>query len=621
MSSDSSPTIDIASYPAAGDVGAAPDARPGPPPIPVPSGGIPPPPPDVSPAPIAQVPYVSPPAPPTAGAPGEPSSPDETFGKRLGRLPLLFLLRLVNWYREDGFWYVTSTVAHAVGLFSLALISMAIPRSVVFQQEAPSFEAAEVDRSPPPDIARFEVGKAPLDPTVLDTESLMMTKDQPVGGQTAKYFDDSSEFEEAGGGTVTDQQGPKLGGLGGFSVKDLPGPAGRGGVGVGVGLGRNPGSGGAGEGFGSRGKGHRDALLGAFGGTRASERAVGAALNWLARHQTPHGKWSLDFRRQCKGGACSGSGVAQSDAAATALALLPFLAAGQTHKSRGPYQQTIAKGIAWLVKQQRPDGDLSAGCDQPMYAHGLATLAFCEAYGMTHDEHIGPAARLAVGFIVRAQNEATGGWRYRPNSTDSDTSVFGWQIMALKSARIAGLPVDSMVFDNAQRWLRAVAKGEHLGLYCYQPYQEVRLTMTAVGMLSRQYMGIDPKDPSILEGKRSLMENLPDNMLGRNTYYWYYATLVMHNFADAEWDAWNRKMRRALIESQCKDGCATGSWDPDKPTPDAWGPQGGRLMTTSLSTLSLEVYYRYLPLFSGDSFLPKRAAAAIPERAEEKKPE
>ena len=105
-----------------------------------------------------------------------------------------------------------------------------------------------------------------------------------------------------------------------------------------------------------------------------------------------------------------------------------------------------------------------------MYAHGLATIALCEAYGMTHDEHVGIAARLAVAYIERAQNESTGGWRYQPGDA-GDTSVFGWQIMALKSAQLAGLPVNSIVFDNAQRWLHSVAKGEHLGLYSYQPYR------------------------------------------------------------------------------------------------------------------------------------------------------
>jgi hypothetical protein len=281
------------------------------------------------------------------------------------------------------------------------------------------------------------------------------------------------------------------------------------------------------------------------------------------------------------------------------LALLPFLAAGQTHKSKGPYQQTIHKGVQWLIRQQRSNGDLAGGCEQPMYAHGMAAIALCEAYGMTHDERVGVAARQAVSFIERAQNESTGGWRYQPGDA-GDTSVFGWEIMALKSAQMAGIPVNSIVFDNGRRWLHSVAKGEHLGLYCYQPYQQVTPSMTAVGMLCQQYMGINPKDPSMLEGKRCLLENMPDNNIGRNTYYWYYGTLAMHNFMDADWDKWNRKMRRALIESQCRNGCAEGSWDPEKPVADTWGKNGGRLMTTSFSTLMLEVYYRYLPLFKVD---------------------
>jgi hypothetical protein len=181
--------------------------------------------------------------------------------------------------------------------------------------------------------------------------------------------------------------------------------------------------------------------------------------------------------------------------------------------------------------------------------------------------------------------------------------------MALKSALLAGLPVDSAVLDNSQKWLHSVAKGEHLGLYSYQPYQQVTPTLTAVGMLCRQYLGVDPKSAEMREGKNALLENLPDSTVGRSTYYWYYATQAMHNFGPCDdWDTWNRKMRRVLIESQEKDtaGCATGSWDPAHPTADAWGQDGGRLMTTSLSALILEVYYRYLPLFQTDSFVPGR---------------
>jgi len=259
------------------------------------------------------------------------------------------------------------------------------------------------------------------------------------------------------------------------------------------------------------------------------------------------------------------------------------------------------------VCQCLADGDLAGSAPQPMYSHGIATLVLCEAYGMTHDEHIGIAARKAIAYIERAQNQSTGGWRYEPGEA-GDTSVFGWQIMALKSAQLGGISVNSAIFDNAQKWLRSVAKGEHMGLYSYQPYREVTPTMTAVGMLCRQYLGVNPKDPAMLEGKGCLLENLPDGSLLRNAYYWYYGTLAMHNFADSDWDAWNRKMRRVLIESQERQGCAMGSWDPEKPTADAWGAQGGRLMVTAMNALTLEVYYRWLPLFRTDSYVQGRSA-------------
>ena len=186
-----------------------------------------------------------------------------------------------------------------------------------------------------------------------------------------------------------------------------------------------------------------------------------------------------------------------------------------------------------------------------------------------------------------------------------DTSVFGWQMMALKSWR--NWPAWQSirpVLENAQKWLRQVAKGEHLGMFCYQPYREVTPSMTAVGMLCSQYLGVGRNDPPMVEGMHYLLANLPDNTLLRDTYYWYYATLSMHNIGGAEWDSWNRKMRRVLIESQVKGGCAEGSWDPVKPTLDSWGEKGGRVMMTSFNAMTLEVYYRYLPLFNTDSPVP-----------------
>jgi hypothetical protein len=517
--------------------------------------------------------------------------------------------KMKDWFLENGCWYLGSATFHAVALFCIGLIAIAMPHAVSDQAapppvfETPAADASEVD------IAKFDLGNAPLEITKLDISTLEQLKALPAGRSTHAIHDTPDADSDEGGGRPSDQAGPELGGMGGPSVANLPGPGGEGGVGTGHGTGNSFGSGGPGEGFGQRFGRHRDT-------TPAGERAVGAALNWIARHQTPQGKWSLDFRHQCKGGTCSGPGAVQSDVAATAMAILPFLGAGQTQKSKGIYRQTISKGLTWLMRQEDRDGKFADHYgERPMYAQGLATIALCEAYGMTRDESVGAAARRAVAYVQRAQNPGTGGWRYHPGES-GDTSVFGWQIMALKSAQLAGLAVDSLVFDNAQKWLRSVARGDHRGLYAYQPYREVSPTMTAVGLLCRQYLGVDPKDPSVIEGKSSLMENLPDPKTEVNCYYWYYATLAMHNFIDADWDAWNRKMRRTLIESQAREGCATGSWDPDKPTADAWGALGGRLMTTSFNALTLEVPYRYSALFRTDPVSRKQGNKGIPKPAD-----
>jgi hypothetical protein len=501
-----------------------------------------------------------------------------------------------HWMRTEGRWYGASALVHLLALMCLLFAPIAIVATQ--HSDAPTFVSPAEEKFEPVDLTHFHLGDPPLDPTELTTESLKLL--QPPS-QTAQFNDNSPVFKEAGGGTPEESKLPSLGGLGGFSVKSFASGAqvhGRGGVGSGQGFGTHAGVGGAGEGFGTRGSGHREALSG-LGGTHATERAVAAALYWLSRHQETAGNWSLShFNSHCTDHPCSGRSELREDSGATALALLTFLAAGQTHKSDGPYRDAIHKGIFWLVKKQSSEGNLAVGNDQPMYSHGLATIALCEAYGMTHDPHVGGAAQSAVAYIERAQDQNSGGWRYVPQSF-GDTSVFGWQVMALKSAQMAGLAVNTMCLEKGELWLNLVAKGSNRGLYAYQQYREASPTMTAVGMLCRQYMGARSDTPAMLEGKEYLKEYPPINSENsvRDTYYWYYATQVMFNLGGPDWDNWNRMMRRTLIETQCKSGCAMGSWDPERPTLDIWGMKGGRIVSTALSTLTLEVYYRYLPLY------------------------
>ncbi len=537
--------------------------------------------------------------------------------------------RVRTWFLEEGPWWLCSFVFHLVLICALALLGGKAVQKLI-GDEAPVLDAAKDDAANLGDVKPFEVGETPVDPTELNTDTLTL---DPPGqlAQDEKYYDDNPVFSERGGGVVPNTKEPNLGGLG-MDIHGIgPGAAvkGKGGVGVGVGTGIHPGAGGEGTGFGGRGTGHRKAMLARSGGTQQSERAVAAALNWLARHQSANGSWGLmAYKARCKDATCSGPGQAgDRPAAATALGLLPFLAAGQTHKSKGPYREHIAAGIRFLTTHQKSNGDLRIGMHDQMYDHGLAAITLCECYGMSGDSALRSHAQSALNFIVDAQDPKGGGWRYEPRM-EGDTSVVGWQLMALKSGQMAYLPVNPAVFDKAKTFLKSVSfGGQYGGRFSYMPGRQSvsgddRAT-TAIALLCHQYMHMPRTNPVMVEGTAYLMDNLPD-VESYNLYYWYYATQVLHNQPSRgqDWETWNRKMRRLLIDTQSKDGCAAGSWNCTNGK-DQWAEHGGRLMMTSLAALTLEVYYRYLPLYkldteSGGGNPP--ADAAKPEKPE-KQPE
>ena len=369
---------------------------------------------------------------------------------------------LREWFRESGYWYITSAVAHAILFVLLAIVMTMLPGMNPFKawgdSETITLDATNVQEAPDGGLVHVNVGEASLEPTPFKPEDLVA----PPAAQSGFYVDESEKVVEPGGGRHSDKTNDLFGGLGGLSLPNLPGPAGGGGLGNSRGESNKPGVGeGIGGGFGGRGSGNRKQISGPTGGTPAADQAVKGGLNWLARHQAPAGNWSLQHSKYCKhGGSCSGEGSIQHDAGATALALLAFQAAGQTHKlASGPYHRQCQKAISWLMKHQNPrTGDLSAGDPQPMYSHGLATIALCEAYAMTRDAAVGAAATKAVRLIEQGQNEVLGGWRYHPGSHDADTSVTGWQVMALKSAQMAGIGVNSQCFEGVRKWLASVAQ-------------------------------------------------------------------------------------------------------------------------------------------------------------------
>ena len=337
------------------------------------------------------------------------------------------------------------------------------------------------------------------------------------------------------------------------------------------------------------------------GGTSFTEAAVSRGLRWLAQVQNKDGSWSLANYSK------SGNPRNKGDAAGTALALLPFLGAGQTHEF-GVHRKTVAKGLAWLLDNQKESGDLRINFpgQAGMYAHGHAAIVLCEAFAMTGDQRFKEPAQKAIRFIENSQHRQ-GGWRYRPKQA-GDTSVLGWQLMAIQSARAAdaGIEVDPSTIKLADYYLdQAVYRGRggkkstrNLptgSLYTYQSGEgRVTAPMTAEAILCRMYLGWTRDDPRVIEAIRWLVEHNMPSERDRNVYYWYYATQVMHHYGGEVWELWNRKMREILVSGQTTSGRNAGSWNPKG---YEWGDQGGRIYVTSLSVCTLEVYYRHLPIF------------------------
>ena len=330
--------------------------------------------------------------------------------------------------------------------------------------------------------------------------------------------------------------------------------------------------------------GMKETLLLAYGGDATTEAAVQKGLEWLKRNQNRDGTWSL------KGPFSSGA-LGEDKTAATAMAMIAFQGAGHTHKST-TYGKTVRKGWQALKKMQRDNGDFWRGTIQHhrLYAQAQATIAACELYGMTKESMYRQPAQSAIDYAVKIQDRL-GGWKYEPQF-GSDTSVTGWFVMALQSAKMAGLNVPTSTLQNVSKYLdRASQSGG--ATYGYEPGSGPSYSMTAEGLLCRQYLGWKHDDARLQAGIRYLTA-LPNDWENRDVYYWYYATQTLHHMGGAVWENWNREMKQQLPTSQTQEGPERGSWSPEG---DAWGTQGGRLYTTCLCLYMLEVYYRHLPIY------------------------
>lgn len=340
-----------------------------------------------------------------------------------------------------------------------------------------------------------------------------------------------------------------------------------------------------------------------YGGTDASEQAVEASLKWFVEHQHPDGYWDGSEHGSGKvlideNGINRRRAGINADTGLSSLAVLAFLGAGYTHEE-GPYALQIDKALHWIVDQQREDGFLGHNATRyaAMYCHGITTYALAEAYGMqsdpTSNAYLRKALEKAVGYIVKNQH-AGGSWRYVPGQ-EGDMSMFGWQLMALKSADIAGIPIPDDTKSKLIVFLKSMSRGERNGLAGYRLGERENPTMTAEALFCKQMLGIKRANAASVEAVEYIMAH-PPKRSEENLYYWYYATLSMYQYGGEPWQKWNGMLRDQLVDIQVKNGDDAGSWDPK----GEWGPYGGRVYSTALATLCLEVYYRFLPLYRMD---------------------
>ena len=355
------------------------------------------------------------------------------------------------------------------------------------------------------------------------------------------------------------------------------------------------------------------------GGSAGSENAVQAALRWLAAHQDRDGRWDpKGFTKYCPpedrvSGAPGRIFKWPFDLGVTGLATLAFLGAGNTPEE-GPYRDTTRRAVQYLLRAQQASGAFST--EPPVltkladgkvvrarrisiYSQAIVTLALAETLAMTGREDLRRPVERAVDFLVRSQQDL-GGWDYFQFRTGrNDSSVTGWVVMALKSASAAGVRVPPETWYRLFGFIESVSRPEGYLRYT-NTQRRFGIALAAVGLLSREYLGW-PRDAEDLAVTAELLladppdwEKLADYPDLHSMYYWYYGTLALHHLGGSYWERWNRATRDMLIGRQETQGHRSGSWAPA----GLWGRQhAGRIYSTALNALNLEIYYRYLPLY------------------------
>ncbi|MCW8133849.1 MAG: hypothetical protein KIS92_26110 [Planctomycetota bacterium] len=316
------------------------------------------------------------------------------------------------------------------------------------------------------------------------------------------------------------------------------------------------------------------------------EEAVKRACDWLAKNQDKEGGLKSSY-----------------SVAATGLAGLAWLATGST-PHEGPYAENIRRAINFLLKCQAKNGYISENGGygpSSMYGHGYSTQFLTQAYGMVRDQELGTklhdAVQRAVNLIEGTQNQF-GGWNGSPNGAltdDGSGAVAIMQITALRAAQSCGVSTKEKVIDKSKKYLIEMTNEQ--GWYAYnwnsRGYGNSAAT-TGAGMYMIGALNLQ-EHPKYAKGIKNLMGSCPFLKGGGQQGQWgaaggwgwyyytcFYASLAIFQHGGDEWSRWYPAMSTELIKQQRKEG----NWD---------DPYGG--VFTSLAVLSLQLPYRYLPMF------------------------
>jgi squalene cyclase len=255
---------------------------------------------------------------------------------------------------------------------------------------------------------------------------------------------------------------------------------------------------------------------------------IESSLRYLASRQSDEGSWSAWGNHR---------------AALTAYTLHAFMAAGHLPDD-GPHGATLRRALDFLVSCARPDGYIAASSgDHNMYGHGIATIVLGELYGQVRDDRLRPILERSVAVIVASQHES-GGWRYQPQPVDADISVTVLQLVALRSARSAGIDVPQQVIDRAIEYVRS-CRHEESGGFTYQGHGEPGFARTAAAVYSLQVSGLF--DDPMIDAAVAYLESNFDTQLQWFTYGHFYAAPAMYLRGGQTWEGWYRRIHSMLM--------------------------------------------------------------------------